>query len=337
MKNFPKYNTQRATGDKGVSLVKLITEHQLYWIFRENHLENDFGIDGYIDIIGEENSITGKSIAVQIKTGESFFKTKPLTGWTFYGDNKHLNYYTNLEIPLLIFIVDLENKKVYWQEFDIDKISNTENGWTILIPNRNILGETAKNNLLEIVGDIIDYMPQIEYQWEINKQLKESDIILLNISKKEVLNMDTSGLTTLLKKLTINDEMIKKSESKLSIFIDGYNHDSREIYEIPEVVDWMKKVFEDFKYWGYFLDMRKDFRKFTGLRLFILCLCDSKIIKTNENNTIKSIEYNVKQSLDIMQKIFGWLNEFTDKFNIADEINNKKSLEIADAFTGHLK
>lgn len=337
MRNFPKYNTQRSIGDKGVSLVKYLIEHQLDWIFRENHLENDFGIDGYIDIIGNENSVTGKSIAVQIKTGESFFKTKTATGWTFYGDNKHLNYYANLEIPLIICIVDLNENKVYWEKFEIDKTSKTEIGWTMLIPNYTILNKENKNNLLKISGDIIDYMPQIEYQWELNKQLKESEIILLNVSQKEVLNMDTSGLMTLLTKLTINDEIVKKSESKLSFFIDGYNNDSREIYEIPEVINWMKKVFEDFKYWGYFLDMRKDFINLTGLRMFIFCMCESKIINTNQNNTMKTIEYDIEQSLNIMEKLFNWLNEFCEKYKISDEINHRKTIEIGYAFTGNMK
>lgn len=337
MENFPKYNEQRKLGDKGVSFVKYIVEHELNWVFRENHLENDFGIDGYIDIIGVENSVTGKTIAVQIKTGDSFFKTKTLTGWTFYGDNKHLNYYTNLEIPLLIFLVSIEEKKVYWEEFTIDKTVNTEAGWTILVPSRNILGETTKESLLKVAGDVIDYMPQIEYQWELNKRLRDSDIILLNVSQKEVLNMDTSGFTTLLKKLTINDEMIEKSESKLSFFIDGYNQDTREIYEILEVRNWMEKVFEDFKYWGYFLNMSKDFLKLTGIRLLTLCLCDCKIIGKNEDNSSKFVEYDIAQSLRIMEKTFNWLNEFTDAHNIPEEVNRRKSKEIGYAITGHLK
>ncbi|WP_454047421.1 DUF4365 domain-containing protein [Chryseobacterium sp. Marseille-Q8038] len=173
MNNFPKYNNQRSIGDKGVSLARYVIEHELNWMFRENHLENDFGIDGYIDIIGEENSVTGKSIAIQIKTGESFFKTKTTTGWTFYGENKHLNYYTNLDIPIIIFIIDLQEKKIYWEYFDIDKTSDTKTGWSLLIPSRNILGISSKKDLLEIAGDVIDYMPQIEYQWKINEELKK--------------------------------------------------------------------------------------------------------------------------------------------------------------------
>lgn len=337
MENFPKYNNQRSTGDKGVSLVKYIIEHEFDWIFRENHLEVDFGIDGYIDIIGKENSVTGKSIAVQVKTGESFFKTKTATGWTFYGENKHLNYYSNIDIPVLIFIVDLSDKKIYWEHFSISKISKTETGWTMLIPSRNVLEKSSKNQFIEIVGDVIDYMPQIEYQWSLNKELKESDIILLNISQKEVLNLDTSGLMKLLDRMTINDEMIKKSESKLSFFIDGYNNDTREIYEIPEVCQWMEKVFVDFKYWGFFLDMRKEFMSITGIRLLIVCLCDSKIIGNNNDNSIKHIEYDAAKSIEIMEQIFSWLNEFTDKYNIPDEVNIRKSNEINYAFTGHLE
>ncbi|WP_454047422.1 hypothetical protein [Chryseobacterium sp. Marseille-Q8038] len=149
--------------------------------------------------------------------------------------------------------------------------------------------------------------------------------------------MDTSGLTDLLKKLTINDEIIKKSEGKLSFFIDGYNHDSREIYEIEEVRNWIAKVFEDFKYWGYFLDMRKEFIKLTGIRLLTVCLCDCKIISTNADNTIKNVEYDVRQSADIMIKIFQWLNEFTDKYRLPMEVNRRKSDEVTFAFTGHLK
>ena len=337
MSNFPKYTNSRSTGDKGLSLIKLTIEHDLNWIFRENHLEDDFGIDGYMDIIGKDNSVTGKTIAVQIKTGDSFFKTETATGWTFYGENKHLNYYSNLSTPIIICIINLEKKEIYWEQFSIDKISKTTSGWTILIPKRNLLLATSKTKLLEIAGDVIDYMPQIEYQWELNNKLKTSEIILLNVSKKEILNLDTSGLTTLLKKLTIDDEMIKKSESKLSFFIDGYNTDSREIYEIKEVRDWMKKVLYDFKYWGYFLDMRKDFLQLTGLRLIILCLCDSRIVKANKNNTMKYVEYDIAKSIELMQRLFDWLNEFTDAYNIPEEINYKKSMEINFAFTAHLK
>jgi hypothetical protein len=99
----------------------------------------------------------------------------------------------------------------------------------------------------------------------------------------------------------------------------------------------MEKVFEDFKYWGYFLDMRKDFIKLTGIRLLILCLCDCKIVGNNTDNSTKFVEYDVAQSLSIMEQTFNWLNGFTDTHNIPEEVNRRKSVEIGYAFTGHLK
>ena len=74
MNNFPIYNPQRRTGDIGVTFIKTIVESQFNWIFRPTHLEDDFGLDGYFDIIGVDNSVTGKYLGVQIKTGESYFK-----------------------------------------------------------------------------------------------------------------------------------------------------------------------------------------------------------------------------------------------------------------------
>jgi len=47
--------------------------------FQKKSSRNDFGIDAYFDIITERYKLTGKSIAVQIKSGDSYFKN--LMNW----------------------------------------------------------------------------------------------------------------------------------------------------------------------------------------------------------------------------------------------------------------
>ncbi|WP_066757913.1 DUF4365 and DUF1817 domain-containing protein [Chryseobacterium glaciei] len=333
MEGFPKYNKQRKIGDKGVSIIRNIVEDEFNWIFRPVHLEDDFGIDGYIDIIGLDNSVTGKSIAVQIKSGDSYFKSKTNSGWTYRGENKHLNYYLNNNHPLLLVIVDLNNKNAYWTEFNLSKTSRSTNGWSINISKENKFSRDNKNQIQLIAGDIVDYMSQIEYQWEINDKLKESSKIMLNVDKSVILKQDTSGFTELLDKLTIDDEMIKKSEGKLSFFIDGYNDDVREIYEIPEVRIWSQKVLSDFKYWGYFLDMEEKIINLTGLKLLMLCTIKNKYIN-KDNPELRSIEVDPEQQLEFLDQIFYWLNEFCELNNISQEINDKKSSEIAFAVLG---
>jgi len=219
-------------------------------------------------------------------------------------------------------------QKAYWVEFDIDKTSKTNSGWSILIPRINEFNAKSKSELVKVAGESVDYMSQIEYHWEVNNQIKKSGLVMLNVSKEEVMKLDTSGFKTLLDRLTINDEMIAKSEGKLSFLIDGYNDDTREIYEIPEIRNWIRKVFHEFKYWGYFLNMSEDIANLAGLRLLVACLIDVKIVGENQDNTVKHVQYDIEQAIELMVNLYDYLNDFSDKYGISKKINKRKSDEI---------
>lgn len=326
---FPKYISTRKTAEKGVTLVKQKIENQFDWIFRPTPLEHDFGIDGYIDIVNELSYVTGKSIAVQIKTGTSYFKTKTTDGWEYKGDLKHLNYYLNLNHPVLIFIVDLINNSVYWTLFEMERISKTNKGWSINISKQNKLQKKHKELFHSLPGFEVDYMAQLEYQWEVDNKMKESGIILLGVDRSEIEQLDFSGFKTLHKRLTVNDEMIKKCRGKLSFVIFGYDDDQRELYQIEEVREWTKQVIPIFKIWGYFLNLEENISRFSGLMVLQLCSVDIMIKGPNKDNTGFLIEPDGEQTLNLMTSLFGWLNDFSDKYNISEEINKEHTEKIA--------
>lgn len=328
MNNFPKYSSKRRTGDKGVTLVKSIVENEFDWIFRPTHLEDDFGLDGYFDIIGTDNSVTGKYLGVQIKTGKSYFTNENSFGWKYVGENKHLNYFLNSNFPILIILVDVELKNAFWVEFDINKTVKNTNGWSLIVPKENKLDAKSKTVIQNLTGDIIDYMSQIEYQWEINEKIKDSSLVLLNVSRDEIEEQDISGFTELLNRLLINDNMIKQAKGKLSFMIDGYNHDEREIYEIPEVREWTKKVIPAFKYWGYFLNMDKYLINKAGLRILHLSYVDINLVSTDKIQKKKFVECDKEQTFEFLNQLFEWLNEFTEKYNIPFEVNKEQSFLI---------
>lgn len=328
MSNFPKYNSRRRTGDKGVTLVKTIVENEFYWIFRPTHLEDDFGLDGYFDIIGTDDSVTGKYLGVQIKTGNSYFTNETSIGWKYAGENKHLNYFLNSSFPILILLVNIELEKVFWVEFDINKTDKSSNGWSIIVPKENTFDISSKSAIQNLTGEVIDYMSQIEYQWEINEQIKDSGLVLLNVSRDEIEEQDISGFTELLSRLIINDDMIKKAKGKISFMIDGYNHDKREIYEIPEVRTWTKKVIPAFKYWGYFLNMDEYLRNKAGLRMLHFCYVDINVVSTDKVLKKKFVEFDKDQTLEFLNQLFEWLNEFTDRYHISLDVNKEQSLLI---------
>nr|WP_256137147.1 DUF4365 domain-containing protein [Escherichia coli] len=73
---FPKYRKEAQLGELGVNRVKSVINENLGWIFKRNHQEMDFGIDGFIEIVRDDGAVTGKMLAVQIKCGASFFRKK---------------------------------------------------------------------------------------------------------------------------------------------------------------------------------------------------------------------------------------------------------------------
>jgi len=335
MNKFPKYISTRLTAEQGVTLVKQRVENEFNWIFRVTPLEHDFGIDGYIDIVNDDKYITGKSIAVQIKTGKSYFKKKTSNGWEYKGEIKHLNYYLNLNLPVLIILIDEESKDVYWSLFEINKIGKNNNGWTTNIEKVNIFTKNFKNTFYNLPGLEVDYLPQLEYQWEINEKMKNSGLILLTIDKSEILNNNHDGFLILLKRLESNDEMIQKCKGKLTFSISGYKDDDIELFEIPEVRKWIKTILPKFKYWGYFLNVEEKYTDFSGMKVLHLCSVDIKMRqKAGAMLEEYVVDYDIKQTINLMKQLFLWLNEFTEKYNISKDFNKIQSRRIKKMLTG---
>lgn len=326
---FPIFNSNRLTSERGVTLVKKIIENEFNWIFRPTPLEHDFGIDGYIDIVNDSQYVTGKSIAIQIKTGKSYFERETKSGWEFVGEIKHLNYYLNLNHPVLIVLVNLDSELVYWTEFDINKISQNKTGWTIRVLRKENFNRNFKEHFYSLPGLEVDYLPQIEYQWALDKEMTQSGLIILAIDKSEIIQMNLNVFNSLLTKFTSSDDMIKKCKEKLSFGIFGYEEDKRELYQIKEVRDWVKAIIPVVKYWGYFLNMDTKISRLSGLRILHLCSTEIKVIGLDKSKLGYMIEPNHEQTIELMNALFAWLNEFSDNYMIDESIIKELSYKIA--------
>jgi hypothetical protein len=71
---MPKYSERNSISKQGVNYIRsLVDKHNS--IFHEIHQENDLGIDAIIEIIKNEKP-TNKLIAIQIKSGKSYYVSK---------------------------------------------------------------------------------------------------------------------------------------------------------------------------------------------------------------------------------------------------------------------
>lgn len=333
MMDLPKSNKSNKIGRKGVTILTSIIVDQLDWLLRINHQEDDYGIDAYIDTVTEEGYLTGKSIAVQIKSGQSYFKQKNEYGWKYSGELRHLNYYLNHEIPVILVIIDTDLQKAYWVILDAEQTEKSSKGWSIIIPFHQELNKDSKHELLKYVSPIIDYVSQLEEQWRTNELLKKFKQVFLIVGKDEIKNLDYQPLISTLNYITRNKDLMFKYRGKIEIVIHGYDLDSRQLYEIDEVKKWIVNILDNVKGLTFFLvnNLNAQF-----LKLFLYSQIDFDIIEGSErieNGIVKrKVEYDSKDSVKVIYQLFDDLNVFCDYFKIPITIIKEISDNITNCF-----
>jgi hypothetical protein len=138
----PRIRTDRV----GINAVEAIFLNDFDWIFREQSV-SDFGIDAQVEIVEDENP-TGKLIGLQIKTGASYFRKRG-DDYVFYGELRHLDYWTRHSLPVFLILHDPEKDLTLWQKVERHVADVTASGWSISIPACNTLTAAAKTFFAE--------------------------------------------------------------------------------------------------------------------------------------------------------------------------------------------
>ena len=126
---------------RGVNAVEAVFLNEFLWAFREQTV-SDFGIDAQSEVFEEEKP-TGKLIALQIKTGASYFRPHG-SDYIFYGEKRHLEYWLGHSLLIFLVLHDPDRDLTLWQKIDRGLARVYENGWSIIIPAANILSAAAK-------------------------------------------------------------------------------------------------------------------------------------------------------------------------------------------------
>ncbi|MDQ0902748.1 DUF4365 domain-containing protein [Paenibacillus sp. V4I7] len=153
MTDLPHYSGP--TEEIGLMLVNNIVTTQIGWIFREQP-KKDFGIDAHIEIVGD-SLVTGKLIAAQIKTGQSYLRERTNNGYLYRGKMKHLNYWKNHSLPVILILCDDIEGESYWVQITDDNAIVLENHWAIRVPFTQQLNISSKRKLELIAGNQTDY------------------------------------------------------------------------------------------------------------------------------------------------------------------------------------
>ena len=90
--------------------------------------------------------------------------------------------------------------------------------------------------------------------------------LIIVVSKDEVFSGDITPALGTLKKLIESPEVAKSYKEKVDIAFHGYDNRPEELFEIPEVRNFVYKLDEQFPFWLYFLS-----KEYLGLQALLLC------------------------------------------------------------------
>lgn len=118
--------------------------------FREQPT-SDFGIDAHAELRAGDRG-TGEILGIQIKSGTSYFREAANDqGWWIRPDLRHVEYWLNHVLPVVIVLVDVDKKSVFWVAATNTTIQFTDSGAKILVPNNRRVGRDSFTALLRLL------------------------------------------------------------------------------------------------------------------------------------------------------------------------------------------
>ncbi|MFN0197957.1 MAG: DUF4365 domain-containing protein [Planctomycetaceae bacterium] len=321
----PKHTEQQRQGGIGAVAFDLFVKRELGWVFRPVHQEHDFGIDGFVDIVAD-GELTGTSLAIQTKCGTSYIAKRSAGGIRYDGQIKHLNYYANMNHPVILVVLDEHGENGVWCEFTLERTmpGGTEDRWWIEIPETNRLDRNVRDQWLAIAGPTWDITAEVRREWETDRAISWATHLIYSIDKDDVLTCNTAPLLDWQAKLSKTKEMTLSKRAKCEFWFDGWDDDPRELFEIPEVREYYKKTMEHQFPWIYWLEPDNHW---TGYMLLLACLCPiSTKVPVHGTNYIETD--GVEPVMEWMNQNFQNLNVFTDQHDIDIEINKELSFNL---------
>ena len=172
----------------GVYKVGLFFLEELKWIEREQPI-SDHGIDMQLEIV-EEDKVTGILIGLQIKSGESYLKERKDNNIIYRSNNlRHLEYWENHSLPILIIIHNPKNNKLYWQSIASKNanIVTSPKSCKMTIPLEQELTSSSKEDILNECFNFDNYQIIEENNISNSLQIKYTAKIIITAKEKYII------------------------------------------------------------------------------------------------------------------------------------------------------
>jgi len=174
-------NRFNSTERTGVNLVeKLFLSFD--WIPRIV-LQTDVGIDMEVEIC-ENGKPLGKLLAIQIKTGESYFREQDTDSIIYRPSETHLDYWLNHSLPVIIILHHPGTGQTIWESINRENIQSTRKAHKIHIPKFRSLDSNSKEALQSLNAFPAPYLRILRLQSHdvLMQQVANGERIILELA-----------------------------------------------------------------------------------------------------------------------------------------------------------
>ncbi|HRD86650.1 MAG TPA: hypothetical protein PK752_00115 [Accumulibacter sp.] len=149
-----------------------------------------------------------------------------------------------------------------------------------------------------------------------NQRLRPAvtDPVILMFSRRQVETLDLAEPLQFLRRLTADRHTALEFSGRLSLVIDGYNDDPRELFEIPDVRAYINGLDQEWRYWFFFLSQADD-----SIKLLESCLCETIEVVPG----VTSVD--MEQLESALARHFGAMNALCEALDVPEEKNEEIS------------
>lgn len=131
---------------------------------------------------------------------------------------------------------------------------------------------------------------------------------MLLISRREVEQADLASVLSRLRVFLATREDAWRYRGQMTLVVDGYNHDPRELVDIPEVRTLLRRLEVEWPYWAFFFNQVDD-----SIKLLLSCVAGSRYLGNG------AVEMDADLVAAAMARAFSGMNSVFDRFNFPED------------------
>jgi hypothetical protein len=131
-----------------------------------------------------------------------------------------------------------------------------------------------------------------------------ADPVILMLSRGQVETGDLAEPLQLLRRITADRHTAIDFCGRISLVVDGYNDDPRELFEIPEVRAYIKRLDQAWPNWFFFLSQADE-----SIKLLESCLCETiEVVPGVTSIDLEQLERSLARHFTAMHRLGEALN-----------------------------